>query len=116
MTKSVKAAAQAWNEQNTLAAVEAYQAGKEVAEIAKEMGKTVASVRSKLVSEKVYVSAAKATKSGATATRKLETVNGIETILSVEKGSLASLEKGTKAALEILANALVKLSEHQETE
>ncbi len=84
--------------------------------LAKELGKTVPMIRSKLVSEGVYQANVKRAVGGASAVRKLALVRNIETVLSVPSGSFDSFEKATKTELEALTSALIALSDHQDAE
>ena len=77
-------------------------------------GKSAAAVRSKLVSLGVYEKNEPKAVGGASGTRKLEFVRGIETMLSMKTGSLDSLEKSRKDELEALANALTKVGDKAE--
>ena len=81
------------------------QSGNEaLPEIAAAVGKSVRSVRSKLVREGVYVAAPRVTKTGAPVVRKSEIVTQIQDALGVE---LLTLEKASKADLERLLAAVV---------
>jgi hypothetical protein len=77
-------------------------------------GKTLNMVRSKAVNMDVYQKATtKSVGVSGTVTRKIEFVNAIEILASLNKGSLASLEKASKPQLEALANALTSKSDKQ---
>ena len=76
---------------------------------AKEFGKTVNSIRSKLSREKVYIKPAKTTKSGGLIVRKAELVEAIAMQLDVDADIVASLEKATKATLELILAKIAKL-------
>lgn len=77
-------------------------------------GKTVAAVRSKLVSlglyEKADPAAVKAA-GGTAAQRKIQIVSAIEILTGMPKDSLETLEKASKPQLEALAKALTLLSD-----
>jgi len=97
-----------WSTEMTETVVNAYVAAEynneSLAAIAKENGKTVQAVRSKLVSERVYVASAKRAVGGASAVRKIALVREISELLEVEE--LTSFEKGSKADLQALLDAL----------
>jgi hypothetical protein len=77
-------------------------------------GKTLNMVRSKAVNMDMYQKAtAKSVGVSGTVTRKIEFVNAIEILASLNKGALASLEKASKPQLEALANALTSKSDKQ---
>ena len=81
------------------------QSGNEaLPEIAAAVGKSVRSVRSKLVREGVYVAAPRVTKTGAPVVRKSEIVTQIQDALGVE---MLTLEKASKADLERLLAEVV---------
>ena len=92
-----------WTPEVTAKAVEAYTNGTEIEAIAKDLGKTVPSVRSKLVAEGVYV--AKAAKTAANTTRKIEYVKALEALTGLT--NLESLEKANREALEALTNYFI---------
>jgi len=89
------------------AIVSQYQSGVSLEEIAKETGKSVPMIRSKLVSEKVYKAQAKKSVGGASPVRKAHLVQQIADKLEIE--GLASFEKGSKADLEAMLTALTEL-------
>lgn len=97
----------AWNKENTAAVVAAYDAGNgdSVEAIAKETGRTVASVRSKLVAEGVYVKPEKAATNSAGKTRKVEYVNALKALTGLN--GLDSLEKANLGDLEALTQFLI---------
>jgi hypothetical protein len=99
--------AKAWDSALTEKAVSAYQAGTDLETIAKEMGKTVPAVRSKLVAEKVYQKPEARKVGGASSVRKMSIVRDVAKMLEIE--SLDSFEKATKADLETLKAALTEL-------
>ena len=73
-----------------------------VANLAKELGKTVRSIIAKLSREGVYVSPQKATKTGAAVIRKEAIVADIASHIGVDFESIKSLGKATKADLAML--------------
>jgi hypothetical protein len=79
-------------------------------------GKSAAAVRSKLVSLGVYEKNEPRKVGGASSTRKIEIVHAIETMLSKDRDSLASLEKASKAELDALSKAIIAISDNQEAE
>ena len=79
---------------------EKYLAGTTLEELAKETGKTVPSLRSKLVAEKVYVAKKAVTKTGSTPVRKIALARKVAELTGIE--SLDTLEKASKAELELL--------------
>ena len=93
-----------WTTEVTAKAVEAYTNGTDIEVIAKDLGKTVPSVRSKLVSEGVYVAKTPAAKT-ATTTRKIEYVKALEALTGLD--NLESLEKANREALEALTSFLM---------
>ena len=108
------AKAQAWTKESTAQLVSAYvEAGKDNEQlevIAKEMGKTVPAVRSKLVSLGEYEKPAVARKvGGASAVRKMALVREIQNRTGIE--NLESLEKASKAHLQALVDALPEVAE-----
>lgn len=68
--------------------------------VAKEQGKTVAAIRSKLVAEKVYVPKAPVQTAAKTVVRKASLVKNIQTKTGLS--NLDSLEKANKDTLEAL--------------
>lgn len=92
-----------WTKDLTAELVAAYDNGKgDVAELAKRFEKSVPAIRSKLVSEGVYVKQEPRAVGGASPTRKINIVRDVEQALSVEKGTLTSFEKAKKEELETL--------------
>lgn len=73
-----------------------------VEEIAANLGKTVRSVRQKLVREGVYQSPTKKTKAGTSVERKSQIVEDIADTLGVEADVIGSLEAATKPTLELI--------------
>jgi len=102
MTKSI-----AYTPELVASIVSAYEAGTSLEEIAKEAGKTVPMIRSKLVAEKVYVAKGKtlSTETRPSAVRKSTLVAKVSEMLGGDK-SLESLEKATKQDLEYLVKTL----------
>ena len=100
-----------------LKALDAYIAGINSTEqlLALCPAKTVAAIRSKLVSLSKYVKADPATKADGKAlpAKKLAIVGTIETLLGLPAESLPSLEKASKQELQRIADQLVSLSERQ---
>lgn len=79
-------------------------------------GKSVAAIRSKLVSLGVYKKADPAAKTAdgkAQPAKKLAIVGTIEILLGLPAESLNSLEKASKAELQKIADQLVNISERQ---
>lgn len=75
---------------------------------------SAAQLRGKAVSAGYYqkkTEAEKASEHGTSQVRKSEYVSSVETMLSLPKNSLESLGKGKKPELELLAQALIKLSD-----
>ena len=105
MTKSTS---KAWSPELTATLVSGYAegTGKDVATLAKELGKTVPAVRSKLVSEGVYVKQEPRAVGGASPVRKIALVKQLANELELELSELESLEKASKPALELLLKAL----------
>jgi len=73
-----------------------------VSAFAEQLGKSVASVRAKLVREGVYVKKERADKTGRKIQTKDEMVAEFEKNLGLEVGSLESLEKATKNVIRTL--------------
>lgn len=70
-----------------------------VAKLADEYGKTLPSVRGKLVREGVYISKEYKTKAGAPVVNKTDLVTQIEEAFGFEVGDLETLEKANKVVL-----------------
>jgi len=102
MTKSI-----AYTPAITAAIVEQYQAGETLEQLATAFGKSVPMIRSKLVSEQVYIAQEKKAVGGASAVRKSHIVKQIADKLDIV--GLASFEKGSKVDLQILLTALTEL-------
>lgn len=77
-----------------------------VAEFAERVGKTVASVRAKLVRENVYIKKERTDKTGAKVITKDQMVTNLEAKMGLEPGDLDSLEKATKRVLKFLDAAI----------
>ena len=73
---------------------------------ANDLGKSVASVRSKLVREGVYVKKTRTTKTGASIVSKADLVTQIEAAAGAQPGDFDSLEKATKNVLVAILGAL----------
>jgi hypothetical protein len=102
-----------WDDKTTTkTALELYSGDNtELKAIAEKLGTSVPSLRSKLVSAKVYVAAVKKkTTDGKAKSTKAESVKAIETLLSVTIGGLISLEKSTAKDLKTLTDALIRAS------
>lgn len=83
-----------------------------IAAIAKAMGTTVNSIRSKAAASGKYDKAeTSASPSKRQGKAKIETVRGIEILANLPKGSLDTFEKANKAELEKLAESLTKMSD-----
>ena len=82
---------------------EAYNSGQSIDEIADAVGKSVRSVRSKLVREGVYVAQPRTTKTGEPVIAKIQYVNAISEHFGVE---LPTLVKSGKQDLQRLAEVL----------
>jgi TRAP-type C4-dicarboxylate transport system substrate-binding protein len=105
-----------WTEEATARAVEVYESAQSdearkeaVKALAKEFGRSEASVRMKLVSKKVYVKPEKASGSKARV-RKAELVTQIAKALQIDEIELDSLEKATRKALEKVAGRVNALT------
>lgn len=100
---TVATVATKFSDAETAKVVEAYRASptaETVAALAVEFGRSVAAIRGKLVSEKVYVAktAAKAEKRET----KADILARVEASLGLDAGTLASLDKGSLDALKAL--------------
>ena len=76
-----------------------------VAALAAELGRSIAAVRGKLVSEKVYVSKIATKKAITPRETKAEILARVEVSLGLAAGTLASLDKGSLDALKALDGA-----------
>ena len=101
---------QNWSEEAVTVLTENYPTTP-VEELAKQLGKTVPAVRSKLVNLGIYQKQEAVTKAGkAPAMRKLAAVKQIAETLGVEMEEVESLEKASKATLELLLKVLAEKS------
>ena len=82
-----------------------------VAEFAQKFAKNLQSVRSKLVSEGVYVAKTYKTKKGNKPESKALIVSDIARFLGVSSEAVESLEKANKAALTLIRGTLSRLPE-----
>lgn len=78
-----------------------------VEELSAEHGKSVKSIRQKLVRESVYVKPAYVSKAGTDVERKADIVQGIAKMLGVTEAQLGGLEKATKPALETIRGGFI---------
>lgn len=80
---------------------------------AEKFGKSVASIRAKLVREGVYVAKVKAEKAeaGARGMNKEELVNAVRIFVGARDGQLDSLVKATRNDLRVLVDCLTKLND-----
>jgi hypothetical protein len=92
-------------EQYTSVKTDAERADAVVA-LAESLGVGVASVRAKLVSEKVYVKPTPVGKTGEKPETKEQIVASIEARMGAEVGDLESLEKATKTVLKRIREAI----------
>ena len=99
MTKVTKAVN--WSAETVEKLTAAYN-GSNIEQVAKELGKTVPAVRSKLVSLGVYQKQEPRAVGGASAVRKLQLVKQLAEKLGVELEEVESLEKAKKETLEML--------------
>jgi hypothetical protein len=76
--------------------------------LAEKLGKTVQSVRAKLVREGVYKAKVRKAKNGEAVVSKEQLVQGIEKAMGLEVGDLESLEKATKRVLKLVLDAVRK--------
>ena len=115
-----------YTDEQTVEMVERYEAAENdaereavVNELAADFGKTVRSIRAKLVREKVYIKKTYKTKTGAKPETKDAIVEEIANALGVASDQLGGLEKATKKALELIRGTLraaAHLLEFQESE
>lgn len=101
--------------EQTVALVTAYEAAESdearksvIAEFADSLGKSVASVRQKLVRENVYQKKEYTTKNGGKAESKAAIVEGIAKSLGVASEQAESLEKANKVILQKIREALAE--------
>jgi len=111
----------AYTEKQATTMIEAYGQGntdaerKEIMEkLADAMGKTVNSIRAKLVASGHYIKQSGKTKSTANVKRKSEFVQGIRIALGAGDHELKSLDNATKADLEVIMNQLRVINNMQE--
>ena len=116
MSKAIKVWSTEMTARLSTAYAKAEQDNSQLASIAKDLGKTVAMVRSKLVSEGEYIANVKRAVGNASSTRKMDLVRAVETLASLKVGSLDSLEKGSKADLQKLTEALTSWSDRVNAE
>lgn len=76
-----------------------------------ELHKSTASIRMKLVAEKVYIKPAYVSKAGAKSETKSAIVESIAAILNVTSEQLPGLDKATVKALNVIRQAFVDASE-----
>lgn len=101
---TVATVATKFSDADTARVVEAYRAAptaETVARLAAELGRSVASIRGKLVTEKVYV-AKDTAKAGVKRETKADILARVEASLGLDAGTLASLDKGGLEALKAL--------------
>lgn len=98
-----------YTEEQTAELVDAYtdadsqgQRDKVVNEFADKFGKSVRSIRQKLVREGVYVRKEYKSKTGEKPEQKSAIVADIENILAVDAGTLSGLDLATKKALQVI--------------
>lgn len=99
--------------EQTVALVAAYAggAGKTVAELATEFGKTEKSIVAKLSREKVYVKKARVSKvTGGEPEKKEEIVQDIAALMGVSEDKLAGFEKANKTGLLLVKEAFTLLT------
>lgn len=112
-----------YSKELTETVVSEYQTGTTDAEraeivetLASEHGKSVKSIRQKLVREGVYVKPAYVSKAGTNIERKADIVQGIAKVLGVTEAQLGGLEKATKPALELIRAAFLEAVSAQVTQ
>ena len=103
MTKVTKAVN--WSAETVEKLTAAYT-GDNVEQLAKEFGKTVPAIRSKLVSLGIYQKQEARAVGSASAVRKLQLVKQLAEQLGVELEEVESLEKAKKETLELLVTFL----------
>ena len=104
-----------YTDEQTVALVDAYSAADSqeareavMSEFADEFGKTVRSIRAKLVREGVYVKKTYKTKTGGKPETKEQIVEDIARTMGVDAESkLGGLEKATKGALQLIRTTLL---------
>lgn len=100
--KIVEAYAEAENDEQREQAVQ---------DLSAETGKTVRSLRMKLVTEGVYIKPAYVSKTGAKAESKSAIVESIAALYNVTSEQLPGLDKATKKALTFIRSEIVAASE-----
>lgn len=101
-----------YSAEQTVALVAAYNggAGKTIAELATQFGKTEKSIVAKLSREKVYVKKARVSKvTGGEPEKKEEIVQDIAKLLGVSEDKLAGFEKANKTGLLLVKEAFAML-------
>lgn len=114
MTEKTEKAVDVYADENVVAEmVSTYEAAESdearaeaVASLAEKFGKTVQSVRAKLVREGVYKAKARTTKTGEPVISKEKLVQEIEAELGLVAGDLESLEKATKRVLKLVLDGV----------
>lgn len=100
MTKSTKAVN--WSDEMVASLTGRYQSGENLDNIAKDLGKSVAAVRGKLVSLGIYQKAEAKAVGGASQVRKGHLVRDIAKHMGVDVEKIESLEKARKEDLELV--------------
>jgi hypothetical protein len=111
-TKTVKAVN--WTAETVEMITEKHLQGVEIETIATEAGKTVAAVRSKLVSLGVYQKQEAKAVGGASSVRKIQLVKQIAESLNQEIEAIESLEKASKEALLLVLEAVKSVNKKAE--
>lgn len=97
-----------WSESAVAELTEKYATGATVAELAKQMSKSEAAIRGKLVSLGVYQKAETRSVGGASQVRKGHLVRDIAKQMNVSVEAVESLEKARKEDLELVLAFLTK--------
>ena len=101
--------------EQTVEIVAAYQANptaETVANLAVKFGRSIASIRAKLVREKVYIAAVYVSKSGNTPESKESMADSIGAFFpGMDENSISSLAKANKKILKAIATALKEAAE-----
>ena len=111
---TVATVATKFSDADTAKVVEAYRAdptAETVARLAVDLGRSVASIRGKLVTEKVYVAKDAAKAAGSKRETKAEILARVEASLGLDAGTLASLDKGSMEAIKALDAATAVASD-----
>lgn len=106
--------AENYTAEQTVALVAAYAggAGKTIAELATQFGKTEKSIVAKLSREKVYVKKARVSKvTGGEPEKKEEIVQDIAALMGVSEDKLAGFEKANKTGLLLVKEAFTLLTQ-----